>query len=272
MAEWDRAVKWRQGFFLTPQSLIDLGLCASEVAPGLLGIVATHDCDLTQSPNVEPQVEILLGSRIEEVDGNCTHAKTARKLHLTIGGITPCFGEFVATEKHLVSKDRLFQLTADPSLKLEPAELITFRGWLADRYRRSAFPDAFESALKTKGVESKIKATAKKHAKDVSALLFDLEEGQNPAFLLDIIVLYPDEPDYEKALSGADAMVAALKSEFTKAFKVKDEWHDIELRYIDAISESALSFADYKKYKPWRLDYLSYAAEKNETSSMRTYT
>jgi hypothetical protein len=262
MANQDRASKWRQGSFVSSDALVALGLCSPDGVQSRVGIVATHDCDLVQSLEAEPNVEIILGSRIQKLEGNCTHAKSARRLHLPISGKAACFAEFVAVEKHTVSKEQLNQFTPDPSLLLGTAEATTYRGWLADRYMRSAFPDEFEKRLQESKVAEKLKASAKRYGQSVTAILFDVETREDRGdqlYVLDVVVLHGDEPDYEKAADDAKSMVAEIKRDFAAAFKMGGNWSQVELRFVDPISESALTLATYKLYKRWRLDYLSYA-------------
>jgi len=55
-----------------------------------LAVVISHDCDLAQKPETEPSVEIIVARRVEAANGNFTHAKNARRLHLecSIDGAT----------------------------------------------------------------------------------------------------------------------------------------------------------------------------------------
>jgi hypothetical protein len=40
------------------------------------------DSDITQDPEVEPSIEVIIGARVAAADGNLTHAKNPRRLHL----------------------------------------------------------------------------------------------------------------------------------------------------------------------------------------------
>jgi hypothetical protein len=82
MADWNRDTPWRQGHVLTNASSVALGVLREEDAAVALAVVISHDCDLAQSPETEPAVEIIVARRVQAADGNFTHAKNSRRLHL----------------------------------------------------------------------------------------------------------------------------------------------------------------------------------------------
>ena len=82
MAEWNRDTPWRQGHLLGADATEALGLGHAGTPDQTLVIVASHDCDLAQSPEGEPTIEVVVGRLVTEKDGNCTHAKNARKLQV----------------------------------------------------------------------------------------------------------------------------------------------------------------------------------------------
>jgi hypothetical protein len=75
MAAWDRDMPWRQGHALTSESGVSLGVLRAEDVGTAIAIVISHDCDLTQTPEAEPLVEVIVGRRVAALDGNFTHAK-----------------------------------------------------------------------------------------------------------------------------------------------------------------------------------------------------
>ena len=73
MAEWNRdETQWRQGLLLASDAVEALGLDHSEFSERTLVIVASHDCDLAQSPEKEPHIEVVIGRLAPEKDGNST--------------------------------------------------------------------------------------------------------------------------------------------------------------------------------------------------------
>jgi hypothetical protein len=234
-----------------------------------LAIVATHDCDLAQLPAGEPSVEVVVGCILDKTDGNFTHAKVPRRLHLAFEGDIPCLAEFEATNKVNVEKAKLGEFTPRTESYLSPESASTFQLWLASRYRRSAFPDEFERRLKDQKLAEKIAKALKPHGELIAGVFFDVDEGREATrdgpqdlYTLDIYILYPAEPDADAAEAAAQKAADAIKSAFTeRLFKPTRTWQDIELRACEVVAESVLTYQQFKQLKRWRLDYLSLSGE-----------
>lgn len=266
MAEWTRETPWRQGHLLTDEAVKLLGYTDDTVV-----IVVTHDCDLVQLTSNEPVVEVVAGRRITDADGNYTHAKSARTLHIKFEGDATLLAEFVITAKRGIQKEILANFKPTIEHRLSLSCKATLQRWLASRYRRSAFPDEFERRLlrETKLAERITKAI-KPHGDMITAVLFDVDEGQelvrigaDDVYVLDITLLHSVESDYDMAASAANTAKAAIKAAFkAKLFDEKSgKWQYIELRYFDVISEEALTYRQFTLMKPWRLDYISLGAD-----------
>lgn len=271
MTKWTRETPWRQGYLLTDEAVKSLGLLQLEFKENTLVVVATHDCDLAQAPDREPHIEVIVGRRIESLDGNCTHAKSARTLHMQYEGDEPLLAEFVNTAKHSILKKDLLNFKPVSSVKLSPQNLAIFQQWLASRYRRSAFPDEFERRLvnETKLAE-KISKAVKPHGEFITAVFFDVDEGKDivhekpdDSYLLDIILLHSAGSDFNLAESAAIKAKGAIEKAFReKLYNHSNGWWQwIELRYVDAISEEALTYKQSTLLKKWRLDHISLASE-----------
>ena len=78
-------------------------------------------------------------------------------------------------------------------------------------------------------------------------------------YCLDIVILYSTSADLDSALLVANK----AKSTIEAAFKNKlydedtDQWQEIELRHVDAISDETLTYKQSTLMKQWRLDYIS---------------
>ena len=271
MAEWTRTTPWRQGHLLTDEAVKSLDLTLPDYPYDTVVIVATHDCDLAQSTQIEPVVEVVIGRQIADLNGNYTHAKTARTLHIGFAGDDPLLAEFVITTKCSVSKEALGDFEPAVGRRLSPSGQATFQRWLAARYRRSAFPDQFEHRLvrETKLAERLAKAV-KPHGELITAVLFDVDEGEeqvrigpDDVYVLDITLLHGVEPDYEAAASAANTAKKAIQDAFEKKLfdKQSGKWQHIELRYLDVVSEEALTYRQFTLMKPWRLEYISLGAD-----------
>jgi hypothetical protein len=268
MTEWTRETPWRQGHLVTEDALRALTISHSESA---LAIVASHSCDLVQSPDREPEIEVVLGNRIAGLDGNYTYAKSSRILHIKLEGDRPLFAEFTATGKRKIPKEDLLDFVPDDRLKLSPSGLVIFQRWLASRYNRPAFPDEFERRLvKETRLADQIAKAVKPHGEMITAVFFDIDEGSDivhagsaDPYLLGITLLHTVDPDPVRAESAANSAKTAIENAFrTKLFNERSgTWKNIELGYIDVISEEALSYRQSTFLRRWRLDHLSMGAE-----------
>ena len=270
MAEWTRNTPWRQGHLLTNEAVTATGLNHPKYPDYTLVIVACHDCDLVQLPDKEPQVEVIAGRQISVLDGNNTHAKSSRTLHIEFEDNEPLLAEFVITGKHSIPKNVLVDFGPRTNVRLSPRNLSTFQQWLASRYRRSAFPDEFEHRMRKTGLTDKIVKAVKPHGSMITAVFFDVDEGQEVArtgpddvYMLDIILLHATEPDFQAAETSANEARAAIEHAFmTKLFDTQSgTWKSIELGSVEVISESAMTYSQSKFLKKWRLDHISLGAD-----------
>jgi hypothetical protein len=82
-ATWTRDTPWRQGDILTAEATLSLGLSHSESPDSTCVVVISHDCDLANDAlQIEPDVEVIVGNRIQRGDGNYFWAKAPRTLHI----------------------------------------------------------------------------------------------------------------------------------------------------------------------------------------------
>ena len=242
------------------------------VAPDqTLVIVASHDCDLAQAPEGEPAVEVVVGRLVTGIDGNCTHAKNARKLHIEFASTAVFWAEFEATAKVSIDKRALNNFVPRPEANLSQENQAIFQMWLASRYRRSAFPDEFERRLTSKEfkLHEKIAKAVKPHGELIAGVFFDVDEGAevtrdgpDDTYTLDITILHSADPNFDAAEKAAEAAAKAIEKAFKdKLFAPTQTWQHIELRSCDLVSESVLTYQQFKQLKRWRLEHISLAAE-----------
>jgi hypothetical protein len=271
---WDRKTSWRQGKLIAADDCIKLKLCDEEESVRTLVIVASHDCDLAQPADIEPFVEVIVGKVTTATDGNLSHVKNVRRLQVSFDGEAQVRGEFDATQKASITKMELDGLEPRKNLTLSPENVTIFQHWLASRYRRSAFPDEFEDKLKTTKLAEKIARAVKPHGEDISAVLFDIDEGREVArpepdntYQLDIVILYPAEPNPEKSLKAATEVQQKIKDAFESVlYKPLGKWQHIELRYCEVSSEEALTYKQLNHLKRWRLDHMSLGASPQQAA------
>lgn len=265
---WDRKTPWRQGNLIAADDCIQLKFNSEEACEKILVIVASHDCDLSQAPDVEPDVEIIIGKVTTEANGNFSHAKNVRRLQVSFDGEAQVIGEFEVIRKTSINKTDLIGLTPRSDLTLSPENATIFQLWLASRYRRSAFPDEFEDKLKNTKLAEKIAKAVKPHGEDISGVFFDVDDGKEVSrpepedtYQLDIVILYPSEPNPEKSLKAGQEVVQKIKDACKLVlYEPFGKWQHIELRYCDAFSENVLTYKQLKHLKRWRLDHMSLVA------------
>lgn len=260
MAEWSRETPWRQGHIASQETANKLGL-----AEGGVVVIISHDCDLAALPNKEPEVELIVGRQVEKADGNYTHAKTARALHLefkTPEG--PAFVELVARNKTRVLKNALADEIPNSEFELDPGNRSILQRWLAARYRRSAFPDEFDRRLNS-GAIDRLNKILKPAGQHIRAIFFDVDQGEevqrngpDDTYTLSIVLLHTSQPDGDES----EAVALKAKEEFESVFedlffKKNNRWTEIELEDCTVMSDEALSYGQSLVLKEWRLEHLS---------------
>lgn len=270
MAEWNRETPWRQGRLLDSDAIDASGLRHPVTPDDTFVIVASHDCDLAQAPEGEPVVELVVGRLVTDKDGNSTHAKNARRLHLEFSGEAAFWAEFEATAKVSIDKRALNAFVPRVDAQLSSENHAIFQMWLASRYRRSAFPDEFERRLiKELKLHEKIAKAVKPHGELIAGVFFDVDEGAevtrdgpDDTYTLDITILHAADYDFAAAETAAATAAKAIEKAFKeKLFDPTTTWKHIELRSCEPVSESVLTFQQFKQLKRWRLEHISLAAE-----------
>lgn len=270
MAEWNRDTPWRQGHLLSNNAIEALGLLHPGAPDQTLVVVASHDCDIAQAPESEPVVEVVIGHLVTDKNGTYTHAKNARKLHVDFVSAAVLCAEFEITAKVAVDKVKLNEFAPRTDAHLSSENHAVFQMWLASRYRRSAFPDEFERRLtKETKLAEKIAKAVKPHGELISGVFFDVDEGNevtrdgaDDTYTLDITILHAADPDFEQAEKAANDAAKAIETAFKdKLFNPQKKWQQIELRSCEPVSESVLTYQQFKVLKRWRLEHISLAAE-----------
>lgn len=271
MAGADRQLLWLQGDVLTDEAAKSFGLQHPESAEATFVVVISHDRDLTAVADKEPISEIIVGRRIEKLGGN-SYGKSARRLHIeyqTEGGTVAL--ELVATSKRVISKSDLFAKPRREDMWLDRQGLRILQRWLAARYSRAAFPEAFEDRLRAAMVPGKrdfpkkIEHILADGGDHIRALLFDLDEGKDierktpdDLYQLGIVVLYDSVRDEPTAAAAATKAAEALEELFETAFHLETgAWQNIHLQYCDPVSDSAITVAQSEALKQWRLEHMS---------------
>jgi hypothetical protein len=261
-----RETPWRQGSVIPSNIAVMLQLFGKEGASTKVAVVISHDCDLAQASDLEPWIEVIVGTRVAESNGNYTHAKTARRLHLYFEEEDKeTIIELHAGGKVQVGKEQLTGHAPVEGFCLDGKQHAILQTWLAARYRRAAFPDEFERRLKASSLHEAIAKILKPLRDDIIAIFFDVDEGQNgversdpdDCYTLSINLLYNTARD--SAAAAARKASSQIKSAFEKAYfiRARNAWQNIELLECEPISDEALTYGMSVLMKKWNLDYMS---------------
>jgi len=263
-----RDTKWRQGSVLIDKDAHALNLVDS-LQSGKRVIVISHDCDLANGG--EAFVEVIVGSVVPKPDPLLIGARNPRRLHLRFStklSESTCI-ELRHADKHQVDKRALATLQSqDASFVLSTEEKRSLKQWLAARYGRSAFPNAFEQRLrkefKQRTVARQIEKTFEGLTQEgILALFFDLGEEREVElatgvpYFLSITVVYHAEEGGTNARIVAENSAEEIKTLFHSAYGLPHSATDIALERCTAVADTQVTLADVRKVDQWRLEYIS---------------
>lgn len=150
-----KTLGWQQGSVLPATVVVAIvnQIAAQHVSPEGLEqawvVVASQDCDLVHgSYEAEPFVELVIGRPVADVDAVKMHGRNPRLLHLVghAGEGRVCLA-FSVHEKVRVSREALSALGPCALRSIDADDVDMIAEWLAKRYTRAAFPDAFNDRL-----------------------------------------------------------------------------------------------------------------------------
>lgn len=270
---WTRDTAWRQGQVLTRDAAEHLGLAESGDSETACVMVISHDCDLANANlAIEPEVEVIVGQVLDgPANGNYTWAKAPRTLHLTL----PCGGrnvviELTNTRKRAVAKEGLAGFSADPSITLSGKDLSVLRSWLASRYQRAAFPDAFVERMKSTKADAKLARLMDQAGDLISFVYMDLDEGRSlerldgEPYVLSIVLVFNSGDDAESAAERADALAEKLDQAMRERFATGAA---IVLRSCFSISEDDITIRAARTLTQWRLEHMTLRADEEQLGS-----
>lgn len=264
-----RDTDWRQGDLLTPDAAAKLTALNSAVGETHRIVVITHDCDLLNDG--ETSVEVIVTDVVAAVNPQFSYAKNPRKLHLgyEIVGGQSIVVELRHAERRIVSKAEFAKHAIKDGNALLPVDAKrALKQWLASRYGRPAFPNAFEGRLrklvgKKNTVERQIGKILEPEAKHLVGLFFDLGEQRSvevpsgEPYALSISVVYDGTEGGTQARQSAEKVASQLRELFEQAFGKPDAATEIALDACEAIADTSITLADLRRVDQWRLEYIS---------------
>jgi hypothetical protein len=262
-----RDTDWRQGDLLTREAAATFGL-VDVTDHAHRAVVITHDCDLPHES--EHCVEVIVAELIVKEDPQFSYAKHPRRLHLAYEGIdaAPLILELRHGDRRSVPKgDFAKRAVKDYSLALPIDAKRALKQWLAARYGRPAFPNAFEERLRKlsgkRTVEQLIAKILEPDAKYLVGLFFDLGEQrgteavEGKPYALSVSVVYDANEGGADARTAAERVATRLRELFEKTYGKPDVATEIALDACEAVADTYLTLADLRRVDQWRLEYIS---------------
>lgn len=256
---------WRQGDLVAPQDAVALGLVLPDEEATHRFIVASHSCDIACVETLEPDVELLRATVVPEHAANLRNGHSSRTLHLRADDSeTFEWLELTIRSREFVSKAALF--SKEPWLAKAVAKegRAILRRWLAQRYARSAFPNAFNNWLDACKVARPLEKFGKKSSEFLRAVYFDLDddsERDDPSapYELGVHLVYATED--ASFAQAAEKAAVELEKLFTESCLKAGRWHWIELLYCEAVADTAFSLLAADTFRKWKFDHRSVDGE-----------
>lgn len=267
--EWSRDIPWRQGLLVANDLFSESENSLSEDD---LVIVISHDCDIACNITTEPNVEYIIGKKINGTNGSFLYAKNPRKLHISmISSDQQVMDiELLATGKRQIPKERL--IGQEPlDWHFSDNDFLIFQRWLAARYRRAAFPDDFDKVLDNP--KHRLREKMMKILTSVGSSILtvyarvEMTDMDEP-YKLDMILIHPEGminlPGSKQAIDHLSVVEPASKrivKLFEDALMDEDsgEWKGIELLSCIPVSQNVFSIGDAQQMKEWRVEQISLA-------------
>lgn len=232
-------------------------------------VVIAHDCDIPHSGEIS--IEVIVADVLSVADSQYSYAKNPRRLHLSyeMAGGQSIVVELRHAEKRAVPKSEFEKNAAKDGSVLLPADTKrVLKQWLAARYGRPAFPNAFENWLrkpidKKNTVERRIGKILEPEARHLVGLFFDLGKQRSAEvpvgepYVLSISVVYDATEGGGEARQSAEKVASQLCDLFEKAYGKPETATEIAIEACEAVADTSITLADLRRVDQWRLEYIS---------------
>lgn len=251
-----REANWRQGACLEPQTISQLVADGALPDHGeeALWVVLTQDCDLYhRNLDNEPVVELISAQRRAKKPKSKASLKDPRELHVADENLESTL-VFRSCNRVWLPRELLCELEpSDISLTGETrGELIR---WVARKYTRVAFPDAFVDRVRP---AEKDWAKAERNSDgDIYAVyvnVTDQELTDEPYRILVVCIASP------KALED-DAIYQATQELTGQLGELLTQCDGIELVDIELRSQAEFSIEDQLSFQRWDFDASTIAGD-----------
>jgi hypothetical protein len=217
-------------------------------------VVATQTCDLFhQSFQAEPEVELLFSKVIGGAPPGDA-GKSFRTTSIPLEGSEPSHLRVLDRKPRYVSRKLVLERAVLASDQPNDRARVVFAAWLADRYVRTAFPDALVQMLACDGADERIKKSCDR-VPFSSGLYFGLNDySESPACGYEIkpLVLMPSKSSL-KEIGAANTALTEICGAIRKAgIRVPKDSEDGGVK-----KEDEVTVAGFRYFRKWHLDYLT---------------
>lgn len=252
-----KAYGWRQG------SVLPAELAERVAAPRFAdwstddrAILLSQDCDVVHpSYDVEPDVELIRATVSTAKNAIICHGRNPRRLQLETA-----VGELLDLSVHdrwVVKRCELESHSPDPLLCVEDNSLQVLVEWIAKRYTRPAFPDAFNDRVRN--ATKKVENALKKSGSHVTGIfLAILPKGECSADENYQVALRVTATTETLAVQAVELELTRTTQQIAGALGACD---GIEVVDHALVSEGLFSLAELRFFRRWDWDYRSHSGE-----------
>lgn len=250
-AEQIKRVGWSQGSIVGAELAQTLAQ-GSNAEPARVWVIASPDCDVVHASfEVDPQVELVAAvAAAKPPDGQLSHGRNPRVLQLPDSE-----GRLEFRIAHRLAIERTLLARHAPTRTLDDAAIRMLARWVAKRYVRQAFPDAFNERIRP--ATRKIDRALKRHGVDASGIFVALNDWgelqEQDAYRAVISVVFPDAVGLDEA---REAKLAQLAAALRTALDACD---GIEVADARHLGESEVTLHDLHTFKRWEFDFRSHS-------------
>jgi hypothetical protein len=216
----------------------------------------SQDCDIVHgSYEAEPSVELIRATISRAPDRAIRHGRNPRRLQLEV--TQAAFVNLSIHDRRIIPRTELESHPPDTETAITGESLHVLVDWIAKRYTRAAFPDAFNKRLATSN--KKIEKELKKHGELITGLFLvivpDDECADDVPYQVGLRVTAT-----QKTLVDPDNEIALLRTTKQIADAI-GACAGLEVVDDALVSEALFSLADLQYFRRWDWDYRSHSGE-----------
>lgn len=248
MDQWDRNTLWGQGALIYRDQIGRV----NDEGDWDVAVIVSHDCDVANSPEVEPYIEVIPATFVEHPDGNLQYAKNPRRIHLPAVDFEKEHLGYVdlrAPCKFPIDKESL--LGSEPKVGwIAESGVNALQDWLSARYRRHALPESLADRIN--GALRKLESKLRTKGEEIIGVWLsydprcELEDGD--PYELSFYVVFSIE------CPGAQASSEDVVEYFRRSL---EEPEGIIVGEAEAFSEDEFTLRDLRTTEQLRFDFIS---------------